>query len=248
MHVATALAIATMLLHATLSPAFAQSYPPDWETALRTANVERLGALARSAGTDGLPRDRYGITPLHRAASSGCVACVQALLDAGIPAGVRRRDGGTPLHVARPAVRPLLIAAGADVGARDALGRIPLAVVADPDDSLLAPGIDTPDHSGFTALHWAALAGAEDKLRWLLARGADPTRRSTAPFDHYEGVLAAEWDPAIPFAAGQRPVDLAEFMHDRTKWSTQRYWRTWELLDAATPSRAREALRALFGR
>jgi len=228
--------------------ALAQAFPADWMHALQAADGPRLATLARAAGPDGLPRDGYGITPLHRAASSGCVPCVQALLQAGVPATLRRQDGATPLHHARAAVRPLLIAAGADVAARDHLGRTPLATAAEIGEDLLGPGVDTADHNGFTALHWAVLAGSDERVAWLLAHGADPRQRSTRAYDHYEGVLAAEWDPAIPFAAGQRPYDIAKFMHNRTKWSTGRFARTRELLDAATPGWFSERWHALLGR
>lgn len=103
------------------------------------------------------------------------------------------------------------------------------------------------DAHGFTALHRAALAGAADEVAALLAQGADPALRSTARYEHREGVLAREFDPVIVFEPGQRALDLAVFQHDRTKWATSRYLRARELLEAATPSRLGSWWRALRG-
>lgn len=112
----------------------------------------------------------------------------------------------------------------------------------------IAVGVDIPDAHGLTALHHAALAGDHDEVARLLAQGADPRQRTTARYDHREGVLAAAWDTPIRFAAGQRPYDLAKFMHNRTKWATGRFARTRELLAVATPSRIGACMAALFGR
>ncbi len=225
----------------------APALPQAWAAALDARDAARLGALARDAGGQ-LPRGRHGMTPLHTAAAVDCLPCVDAMLAVGVSPALRRDDGGTPLHRASVGARQRLIAAGADVAARDALGRTPLMTSAEPGPELLAAGIDTVDRYGFTALHWAALAGAHDKVAWLLAQGANPRLRSTARYEHREGVLAAEFDPVIPFDPGQRALDLARFQYDRTKWATSRYTRTKELLDAATPADPGGWLRGLIGR
>lgn len=220
------------------------------EAAIRTspmADAERLTRAMVDAGADVQQRGASGRTALHMAAAVGCVGCVAELLRAGLPATVQRQDGGTPLHRSRAAVRPLLLAAGADASARDAQGRVPLHVSTEPDESLLAPGVDVRDRWGMTPLHVAALAGSEDDIAWLLAHGADPAARTTARYEHREGVLAAEFDPVIPFEAGQRPLDLVAWQHDRTKWATGRYERAWRLLDAATPNPVLHGLRRWLG-
>jgi len=177
----------------------------------------------------------FGITPLHSAAAAGCVPCVRALLRAGASPMVRRDDGGTPLHRAAAAVQPLLLASGADVGARDAEGRTPLHTARDLTHALLAAGLNTPDNQGFTPLHHAALSGDEKRVRWLLDQGADAAARSTRPYLHKEGILAAEFDTGVNFLAGVRAYDLAKAQYDRTRWATSRYTRAYELLDQVTP-------------
>jgi Ankyrin repeats (3 copies)/Ankyrin repeats (many copies) len=241
-------ALSLALLLALPPPVLAQpALPSDWAAALNARDAARLGALARDAGGR-LPRGRYGMTPLHTAAAVDCLPCVDALLAAGASPALRRDDGGTPLHRAPAAVRQRLIAAGADVTVRDDLGRTPLMTSVEPGPDLLLAGVDSVDRHGFTALHWAALAGAHDSVAWLLAQGADPRLRSTARYEHREGVLAAEFDPVIPFDPGQRALDLARFQYDRTKWATSRYTRTKEMLDAATPADPGGWLRGLIGR
>lgn len=230
-----------------IASAQAATLPEAWATALKARDAARLGMLARDAGGV-LPRGRHGMTPLHSAVVDDCLPCVDALLTAGVSPALTRDDGGTPLHRARPPIRQRLIAAGADVAARDALGRTPLMTSAEPGPELLPAGVNAVDRHGFTALHWAALAGSHDSVAWLLAQGADPRLRSTARYEHREGVLAAEFDPVIPFEPGQRAYDLARFQHDRTKWATSRYTRTKELLDAATPADPGGWLRGLTWR
>ena len=71
-----------------------------------------------------------GWTPLHRAAYSGDVDAVKALLAAGVDADARDENGMTPLHGAalegHVDVVKMLVAAGADVGAMDKNGVTPV--------------------------------------------------------------------------------------------------------------------------
>jgi hypothetical protein len=220
-------------------PLDAQGFSPLHQAAALEAGRDAapLFQALVDGGVDIHRAGRYGMTALHSAAAEGCVPCVHMLLRAGAAPDVRREDGGTPLHRSRPAVRSVLIAAGADVGARDRLGRTPLHTTADPGDELLAVGVNAVDQHGFTPLHLAALEGATSKIEWLLARGADPSARSTARFDYRAGVLAEAFDPVIPFEAGQRPYDLARWQYRQTRWATSRYTAAYELLDRVTPRR-----------
>ena len=201
---------------------------------------DRNGAIAAvlAAGIDpNLANDR-GFTPLHYAAATDCADCVAALLKAGADVSARRFDGRTPLHHASEAALTLLLAAGADLNVRDKQDRTVLHTAALIDPRLLALGVDTPDRSGFTPLHYAALCGDDARVQWLLANGADPKRQSTAAFSNRNEIDLKAFDAELlEYPAGQRALDLARERHDRTKWSTGRHRRTYELLDAATPRR-----------
>jgi hypothetical protein len=131
----------------------------------------------------------------------------------------------------------VLIAAGADPLAADLQGNRPLH--RQYHEALLVAGVNARNHQGFTPLHMAALSGDEEGVRWLLARGADPAAQSTATYEHRDG-MAPEWgsDQVHSIDKGSRPYDIAQWQHDRSKWSTGRYRKTLELLDAATPRRS----------
>ncbi|MFG6428771.1 ankyrin repeat domain-containing protein [Roseateles sp. LYH14W] len=179
-----------------------------------------------------------GFTPLHMAAFSTCAPCVQLLLRAGARVQVAsRKHGTTPLHMSKPETRAALLAGGADIAARDKLGRVPLHTVAMPSAELTGPGVglDVADAQGFTPLHWAAFEGGHEAAAWLLAQGANPRLRSTAAYVYTDPVLAAEWASTATYPAGLRSYDLAKARHDEVKWSTGKFRRVWELLDKATP-------------
>lgn len=179
-----------------------------------------------------------GFTPLHMAAFSTCVPCVQVLLRAGARVQTAsRKDGTTPLHMSRPETRAALLAAGADIAARDRLGRVPLHTVTLPSAELLGPGvgIDLVDAQGFTPLHWAAFEGEQAAAAWLLSHGANPTLRSTAAYGYTDPILAAQWATTVTYPAGLRPYDLATARHEQVKWSSGKFRAVWELLDKATP-------------
>ena len=193
-----------------------------------------LGVLLE-AGPEVDARDATGLTALYWAAGSGRADCVRLLLAAGAKVDARAQSGRTPLHVAAAVAVPLLLAAGADLAVRDAEGNVPLH--GNWRAALLGPGIDVRNHAGFTPLHFAALAGDDAAIAWLLERGADPRLESTAQYRYKEGVLADEFDPEFRFEPGTRAYDLAKWKHERTKWSIGGYGKTLELLDAATPRR-----------
>ncbi|MCA9759598.1 MAG: ankyrin repeat domain-containing protein [Candidatus Eisenbacteria bacterium] len=181
--------------------------------------------------------DLHGITPLHTAASNDCVPCVARLLELGAKVDARRHDGQTPLFHAGPDAQLALIAAGAEVAARDRSGAIPLHVNRRPTEPLLEPGVNVTDAAGMTALHRAALEGDADRIEWLLARGADPRIRTSAPYDFREGVLAPEFDPVLRIDAGKTAYDIAKWQHNRNKWSTGRFSRAKDLLEESRRKR-----------
>lgn len=137
-----------------------------------------------------------GVTPLMRAAAEGHADVVAALLAAGADPNHRSSDRWTPLLMAAisetPAVAQLLVQAGAAVDARNDREETAFWLAAEGEDvdtaAVLADAgadLDAADVDGTTAL--MALAGQPVDamrgslpvvmVRWLLARGADPTRR-----------------------------------------------------------------------
>ena len=192
-----------------------------------------------ASGADVHAATEHGYTALHMAAASPCLPCLQVLLRAGAQVRLVSRNGSTPLHISLPHSRAALVAAGADIAARDKLGRVPLHTVDMPSEDLLGSssgmGVNVVDAQGFTPLHWAAFEGRHLAIEWLLAHGANTQLRSTAAYQHSDGILAAEWASTTTYPAGQRAYDLAKAQHDSTKWSSGKFRQAWELLDKATP-------------
>jgi ankyrin repeat protein/truncated hemoglobin YjbI len=105
-------------------------------------------------------RGRYGLTALHYAVRGGKLPVIKLLLDRGADPNAADADGLTPvLHLSKTRskadpipVMELLAASGADVDARD--------------------------ENQATLLMYFARQGKVEPVRWLLARGADPTVRN----------------------------------------------------------------------
>jgi cytohesin len=137
--------------------------------------------------------------PLHEAAKAGDLTVLEARLAAGddpnAPSGVPgARDESTPLHVAAtPAVIERLLAAGADLAARNRRGETPLHAAIqrlrtsdDPSsalaciDVLLARGapLDAVDKASLSPLEFAIRAGSAEAVERLLRAGADPNATS----------------------------------------------------------------------
>lgn len=152
--------------------------------------VQRLGRLIVDGDVDGVrsavaeaPRlldgtlereGQDGWTPLHLAVTCDRVDVVRVLAGAGADLSARTDQHRTPLHLAlehAPDLVPVLVELGAVVDA-------PSAAYLDDVDRLTAE-LDagaplTDPTTGVDLLAWAALGGAADAARLLLARGADP--------------------------------------------------------------------------
>ena len=155
-----------------------------------SAAVAFLAAGADATKTSG----DFGDTPLHKAASTGCISMLTALIGSR-PGGVCVVDRtlSTALHYAcgmnHAGAVNVLVDASADVEARDMFGRTPLVVAATEVCSLSAAAIvkrgadvDAVDENKQTALALAAsqagrrTAGdVEHVVDLLLRSGADET-------------------------------------------------------------------------
>jgi ankyrin repeat protein len=206
-------------------------------TALHIAAGENLLEIAKALlekGADPAAAFEGGITALHLAAASPKgLEMVQLLLAHKAP--LEARDSvkqQTPLGAAAvlghlESVRALL-AAGADVGAKDGTGRTPLIAASigghlEVVHLLLDEGapIDVQDSAGATALHASVRFGHPELAAALLARGAkvdvvDVQKMSAlhyaARFDHRdiaELLLANGANILLEADEGLRPAQLA---------------------------------------
>ena len=138
-----------------------------------------------------------GPNALIAAAGAGLADLVQALVAEGVPVDLCDEAGDTALIAAfntgraDPATVQALLAAGADVNARDGQGRSALMWATRGSRSmeviglLLAarPAVNVTDRNGWSALMYAAQAGYFAAARDLLAAGADPSLKNDAGQD-----------------------------------------------------------------
>jgi ankyrin repeat protein len=143
----------------------------------------------RRVTAEGRPKDMYrgGLTPLLFAAREGCVACIEALLDAGADIDLDDPDGTTALVMAllnrHWDTAKFLIEAGADVNLWDIYGQAPLYVAVDQNTLPIGRRVEIPSMDRATG---------EDIVRLLLERGANPNaqlklrpRYRNIPYDRY---------------------------------------------------------------
>jgi ankyrin repeat protein len=136
-------------------------------------------------GLDARQRDGGGNTLLHVTARAGLDEPVlQLLLAKGLKLTDANAAGQLPLHVASLKSLDLLVRAGAEVDAVDALGRTALhSAAAERRADLVAElvrlgaSVFKADAQGRTPLHLAALARAEPVVDVLLAAGAPRSAR-----------------------------------------------------------------------
>jgi ankyrin repeat protein len=144
----------------------------------------KTARLLVEARADVRAANRYGVTPLSLACTSGGAPMVELLLGAGADPNTTLRGGETALMTAARTgklgpVRALL-ARGADVNAKERRGQSALMWAAAEGHvgvvkALLKSGADfrTPLPSGFTPLAFAVREGRSEVVRVLLEAGAD---------------------------------------------------------------------------
>ena len=122
-----------------------------------------------AAGADVSAKDRYGATPLHRAATT---EIAELLIAKGADVNAKMDNGLTPLHYAavegRKEITELLIAAGADVNAKDDRSGTPL------DGANSGTYAPLRKHGGkHGTIHGAAYGGDIEVVKEFLAAGTD---------------------------------------------------------------------------
>jgi ankyrin repeat protein len=154
-------------------------------------------------------KSNAGMTALMYAASRGHQQVMQLLLDMNANPKAQDRQCRTALHMARDvATARVLIAAGANVNARNEYEETPLMTAVDTDDAALVDllasmsELNRTDDDGDTALIRAA-RGKRAALGALLARGADVNYQPSSG-----------WTP-LAAAAGVGDVDIVQHLIDK---------------------------------
>jgi len=207
-------------------------------SALHVAVREQNPALAQrliQAHADVNARDVAGMTPLHLAVSVPNNPVLPVLLASRPRVNEPDFDGGTPLHRAAElnvdvVVFEALIAAGADVNARNRAQETPLHITAresylDAAEVLIRERADVNarDLIQATPLHYAAMADSVPIARALLMQGADrdamdhkgntPLHRSVVRekvgCDVADDLLKAGANPLVKNLKGKFARDLA---------------------------------------
>ena len=173
--------------------------------------------LSRGAS---LTSEVEGMTPLHRAASTGQIETLAFLIEYGISIDTGTgRESHTPLHIAAGAghidVIDWLLAHGADIDGGDT-GFSPLAqaVVSNQTDAarrLIESGADVRDEPASTLIE-AARAGSTDLVSLLLDHGADVDDRESL-FSLFLG--APRPHRPLYYAVRNRHVEVTRLLLDR---------------------------------
>ncbi len=166
--------------------------------------------LLLAAGADLNLQDNFGNTPFQDAALSGSIECVKFLLRSG--AGIRPSGSeGNVLHSAAPypEITRFLIDKGAEVNGRTKFGSVPLHRAAGSSCKSLKILLDAGaepnacDASGYTAMHYAAVADRPGNIKLLAKYGADPSIHSKE--DNKECLLFAGSTPMHAAARKKHP-------------------------------------------
>ncbi|CAM9270126.1 unnamed protein product, partial [Hapterophycus canaliculatus] len=199
--------------------------------------IEELAASLVEKGASITERDFWGNTPLHVAASEGCVGIALLLLQRGADKASKNKLLQTPLHRAAlnlhaPVVR-LLLDAGVDATIRDMRGNTPLlAALAEGGaaDGLLRGGADpnvrdkrqqTPLHRSpsektpevvETMIEFGASVKCDDLGGWMTPLHAAVHRGDNCPYRELEKcidiLVAAGADIEARNPKGQTPLNF----------------------------------------
>ena len=179
-----------------------QRDPPDKDFARRQMEVIKL-LLSRKANPS--LKDADGNTVIHYAARQRNVDVLKMMLALGVPADGRNKDGATPLFVAasdgrEPQNVQALIAAGADVNAKDNYGRTVLAVT--------------------TSRDIASLLEARGARAEAPAPAARPVTASGDPRAPIGGITFEQWARANGRLTAEVPLEtvLASLKVDKARW------------------------------
>jgi ankyrin repeat protein len=152
-------------------------------------------------------KDYMERTPLHLAAAFGTADEVKWLLEKGANVNTRSYNMLTPLHVTRDGkTAAMLIRAGADLNAVDAVGNTPLQMAAEfgePEvvDAILASGFKMD-------LRSAIRLEKRDIVKEMLRKDSGIAKRPTMVW----GLSGGETPLAL--AAGQKDLELVELLLD----------------------------------
>lgn len=149
---------------------------PLWRAVVALHPNEELVKYLLERGAEVEGASKWGESPLHGAAGRSSKRIVELLLEHGAKVNVRSRYGRAPMSNAawrnRTEVADVLLAHGAEINVFEsaALGKVKRLeefLRADPNS------IKAKDNQEMTPLHWAALNGHSEAVRFLLARKAD---------------------------------------------------------------------------
>jgi hypothetical protein len=146
---------------------------------VRIPQPERLEYFT-GLGLDPKEKSRDGTTLMHVAARQGLdERMLSWLVGKGLGVSDATTSGKQPIHVASVKSIPVLAGAGADLSAKDAMGRTPLHWAAlegkhEQVNALLrmSASVFATDNQGRTPLHLAAMGNSEEVVDTLLAAGA----------------------------------------------------------------------------
>jgi ankyrin repeat protein len=178
------------------------------------------------AGADVKAANRYGVTPLSLACTSGNAAVVRLLLEAGADPNSVLAGGETVLMTAartgKPEAVKALVARGADVNAGEKwYGQTALMWAAaeghvEAVEALLAAGADirARSRSGFTPLLFAVREGRTGVVQALLKAGADVNEKQQSSSQRSGGVTGApaSGTSALVLAVTNGHFELAAFL------------------------------------